>query len=202
MSETTSLAFNIDWRAPVSTDERIVGGIAVPWNEVSRLTNDQVGERFVAGSLTRSVKARGDRLKLFRGNHGHDMVPVGRLVDANPRHPDGLYTTWRIAQTAIGDQTLEEVREGLLDSFSVGFRDLTPIAKRRGPDGVREIHEAELGEVTLLPTGAYDGARVLEVRAPSLGPADIAAWLAAHPVPDVDRTPIPDLYRFGLARRG
>jgi HK97 family phage prohead protease len=198
MTETTALSFAIDWRNPVSTDERIIGGIAVPWNETTMLTNDRAGERFLPGSLTRSVKARGDRLKLFRGNHGHDMVPVGRAVSLDARHADGLYTTWRIANTPTGDQTLEEVREGLLDSFSIGFR---AVRAQRGADGAREIIEAELGEVTLLPTGAYDGARVLEVRAPSLGAADIAAWLEAHPVPTVDRTPIPDLHRYGLARR-
>jgi hypothetical protein len=191
--ETTSLAFTIDWRAPVSTDERIVGGIAVPWNETSRLTPDPAGERFLAGSLTRSVKARGDRLKLFRGNHGHDMVPVGRAVSLDARHPDGLYTTWRIANTPTGDQTLEEVREGLLDSFSVGFR---TVRAQRGADGAREIVEAELGEVTLLPTGAYDGARVLEVRAPTFGAADLRAWLDAHPVPEVNRSPLPDLRQW------
>jgi hypothetical protein len=199
MTETTALAFNIDWRAPVSTDERIVGGLAVPWNETSYLTPDPKGERFLPGSLTRTVKARGDRLKLFMGRHGHDMIPVGRAVSLDARHADGLYTTWRIANTPAGDQTLEEVREGLLDSFSIGFR---TVRAQRGADGAREIVEAELGEVTLLPTGAYDGARVLEVRAPTLQAADLTAWLAAHPVPTVDRTPIPDLYRYGLARRG
>jgi hypothetical protein len=199
VNETTALTFEIDWRSPVSTDERIVGGLAVPWNETSRLTPDPAGERFLPGSLTRSVKARGDRIKLFRGSHGHDMIPVGRAVSLDARHADGLYTTWRIANTPTGDQTLEEVREGLLDSFSVGFR---AIKTQRGADGAREIVEAELGEVTLLPTGAYDGARVLEVRAPVLRAADLDAWLAAHPVPEVNRAPIPDLYRYGLARRG
>ena len=74
--------------------------------------------------------------------------------------------------------------------LSIGFR---AVRAQRGADGVREIVEAELGEVTLLPTGAYDGARVLEVRAPTFGPADLAAWFAAHPVPQVNRAPLPDL---------
>jgi len=197
VNETTALAFPIEWR-DINTDERIVGGIAVPWNETSRLTPDPAGERFLPGSLTRSVKARGDRQKLYRGNHGHDMIPVGRPVELNARHPDGLWTTWRIARTPVGDQTLEEVREGLLDSFSIGFRAIKAL---RGTDGAREIHEAELGEVTLLPSGAYDGARVLEVRAPSLRAADLTAWLEAHPVPQVNRAPLPDLHQFRLARR-
>jgi uncharacterized protein len=198
MSETTALVFPIDWQRAVNTDERIVGGIAVPWNETSMLTPSASGERFLPGSLTRSVKARGERLKLFRGNHGHDLIPVGRATKMDARHPDGLWTEWRIANTPAGDQTLEEVREGLLDSFSIGFR---TVRAQRGTDGAREIVEAELGEVTLLPTGAYDGARVLEVRAPSLGPADLTAWLDAHPVPQVNRAPLPDLRQFRVASR-
>ena len=43
------------------------------------------------GSLTRTVKARGDRLKLFRStgqehDYGH---AVGRAASLDPRHPDG-----------------------------------------------------------------------------------------------------------------
>jgi hypothetical protein len=196
MTESTTLTFPIDWQRAVSTDERIVGGLAVPWNETSRLAPDPAGERFLPGSLTRSVKARGDRLKLYRGNHGHDMIPVGRPLRIDARHPDGLWTEWHIARTPAGDQTLEEVREGLLDSFSIGFR---AVKDRRGSDGAREIVEAEVGEVTILPSGAYDGARVLEVRAPTFAAADLAAWLDAHPVPEVNRAPLPDLRQF---RRG
>ena len=33
MIETSAAIFHVEWRRP-STDDRIVSGIAVPWNEV------------------------------------------------------------------------------------------------------------------------------------------------------------------------
>lgn len=198
MTEPSAVTFPFETRN-VSTDERVVGGIAVPWNETSYLTADPKGERFLPGSLTRTVKARGDRLKLFRGAkeaHGHS-VAIGRPIRLDARHPDGLWVDWRIAKTPAGDDALAEVAEGLLDAFSVGFR---AIRAGRGQDGAREVAEAELFEVNLLPLGAYDGARVLEVRSPVVaGPSldDLDRWLAEHPAPTVDRTPLPDLLYRG-----
>ena len=190
MSETTRAAFTVEWRRP-STDERIVEGIAVPWNETSFLTPDPAGERFLPGSLTRSVKARGPRLKLFR-NHDHGTA-IGVFRAADAKHDDGLWLSWRIGSTAAGNAALEEIAEGLLDAFSIGFR---TIKARRGGDGAREIVEADIHECSLAPIGAYDGARVLAVRAPTFGVAEITAWMAQHPIPAVSRVPIPDLSRY------
>lgn len=196
MTESTSVIYPIEWRA-VSVDERIVSGIAVPWNETSYLTPDPKGERFLPGSLTRTVKAKADRIKLFRGGreHQHDAA-IARPIELDPRHPDGLWSSWRIAKTPGGDAALNEVAEGMLDAFSIGFR---AIRTGRGADGAREVAEAELLEVQLLPLGAYDGARVIEVRAPAPGRSvvdDLDAWLAAHPIPEVDKTPLPELHRW------
>jgi HK97 family phage prohead protease len=186
--DTTRVSFPIEWRA-LDTDQRIVGGIAVPWNETSYMTGDPKGERFLPGALTRSVKARGSLLKLFRGGgNGHDLSrPIGRPVNLDARHPDGFYTQWRIANTPDGDAALREIGEGMLDSFSIGFRALK---SQRGQDGAREVVEADVAEVQLLPIGAYAGARVLEVRAPVTGAAEIQAWLDAHPAPVVNVTPV------------
>jgi len=199
-AETTSVIYPIEWRT-VSTDERIVGGIVVPWNETSYLTPDPKGERFLPGSLTRTVKARGDRLKLFRGGreHQHDSA-IARPINLDPRHADGLWIDWKIGRTPAGDAALAEVGEGLLDSFSVGFR---AIRTGRGQDGAREIAEAELLEVQLLPLGAYDGARVLEVRSPSSSRSavdELDEWLREHPAVEVDRTPLPELPRWSGRR--
>lgn len=186
-SETTRVAFPIEWRT-VSTDERIVEGLAVPWGEVSYLTPDPAGERFLAGSLTKSVKDRGERLKLFR-THDHTTA-IGRPVKLDARHPDGLWASWRIFQTPAGNAALEEIAEGALDSFSVGFR---AVRARRDTAGVRDIVEAEVHEVSLAPIGAYYGARVLAVR--DTRPDTVAAWLAANPMPAVCLTPLSPLRR-------
>lgn len=182
MTEKLSrVVFPIELR---SVDERIVEGILVPWNETSYLTPDPAGERFLPGSLTRSVRARGDRLKLFR-NHDHSTA-IGRVRKLDPKHEGGLWGSWEIARTPAGDAALVEVAEGMLDAFSVGFR---PIKARRGQDGAREIVEGDMHEASLAPIGAYDGARVLAVRTPQFGAAEITEWLAAHPMPRVVRGP-------------
>jgi Escherichia/Staphylococcus phage prohead protease len=172
-------------------DERIVEGIAVPWNETSYVAGDAAGERFLPGSVTRSIRSRGDRLKLFR-NHDHTTA-IGRTVKLDPRHEAGLWGSWQIANTPAGDAALQEIAEGMLDAFSVGFR---PLKVRRGQDGAREVVDAELHEVSLAPLGAYDGARVLAMRSPSYGADDVTAWLEAHPAPVVDLAPLPDLGRY------
>jgi HK97 family phage prohead protease len=199
MIESTAV-FPVEWRT-VSVDDRIVAGIAVPWNETSYLVPDPGGERFLPGSLTRTVRQRGDRLKLFRaaGDEHQHAVAIARPVELDPRHPDGLFIRWRIAKTPPGDAALTEVAEGMLDAFSVGFR---AIRTQRATDGVREVVEAELGEVTLAPLGAYAGAVVTETRTPAdvTTVDDIERWFAEHPLPAVNRAPLPDLRRAG--RRG
>lgn len=189
MSETTRVAFPIEWRT-VSTDERVVEGIGVPWGEVSYLTGDPAGERFMSGSLTKSVKDKGARLKLFRA-HDHGTA-IGRVVKLDARHPDGLLASWRIFKTPAGEAALEEIAEGALDAFSVGFR---PTRTRRAADGVREVVEAELHEVSIAPLGAYDGARVLSVRTPAGAPDAVRDWIEAHPLPVVCLTPLAPLRR-------
>jgi HK97 family phage prohead protease len=193
MSESTSVIV-YECRNLV-VDERVISGIVMPYNETSYLVPDPKGERFLPGSLTRSVKAKGDRIKLFRApssrEHDH-ATAIARAMSFDARHPDGLWAEWRVGKTPAGDAALNEVAEGLLDAFSVGFR---AIRAGRGADGAREVAEAELLEVNILPLGAYDGARVLETRAPAPGLTrdELEQWLAEHPAPAIDRRPLPDL---------
>jgi HK97 family phage prohead protease len=175
--------FPVELRIP-DRSERIVEGVVVPWGETSYMTPDPHGERFVAGSLTRTVTERGDRVKLFR-NHHHDQA-IGRAVAWQPGHEQGCWAQFRIGRGALGDEVLDEVGEGLLDAFSIGFR---PIRTRRGNDGAREVAEAALHEVSLCPIGAYDGARVLAMRTPAP-----ARWTLPQ-MPTVNLTPLPPLIR-------
>lgn len=167
----------LELRVP-SLDERIVEGIVVPWNETSYLTEDPRGERFRSGSLTRTIKERGDRVKLYRA-HDHDYA-VGKPTSWKSTEA-GMWAQFRIAATPAGDDVLLELREGMLDAFSVGF---LPKRETRGADGAREIIEAQLHEVSVCPIGAYDGARVLAMRAPQFTLPTLKA------MPPVDLAPV------------
>ncbi len=194
MTEIIRATFaGLELRVPDMT-ERIVEGIVVPWNETTYLTEDPRGERFRSGSLTRTLKERGDRVKLFR-NHDHDQA-VGRALQWKATHEGGCWAQFRIAATAAGDDVLAEVREGMLDAFSVGF---LPKRETRGTDGAREIIEAQLHEVSLCPIGAYDGARVLAMRSSgSTGHTDASAVkLAQMPAYDLSPMVLPSRWRDG-----
>ena len=190
MTEPTAIVHatfpSLELRIP-DRAERIVEGIVVPWGETSFMTPDPRGERFTAGSLTRSVAERGDRVKLFV-THDHDRA-VGRALAWDTEHRAGLWGRFRIAETPAGDEVLGEVAEGMLDAFSIGFR---AIRAKRGADGAREILEAALHETSLCPTGAYDGARVLAMRTPTP-----ARWTlpTMATMPTVNLTPLPPLVR-------
>jgi HK97 family phage prohead protease len=173
--ELAQVAFGaVELRA---TSRREVEGIVAPYGETSYLTPDPHGERFLRGSLSRSVRDRGMRVKLFR-NHDHSRA-VGRATAWNADDPAGLWGRFKVAATPAGDEVLTEVREGTLDAFSIGFRALVT---HRAVDSVREVVAAELHEVSIAPMGAYEGARVLALRTPGE---------LLPPMPLVNLTPMP-----------
>jgi HK97 family phage prohead protease len=183
----------LELRVP-DMSERIVEGIVVPWGETSFMTPDPRGERFMPGSLTRTVKERGHMIKLYR-THDH-KVAVGKSLKWDVKNEAGCWAQFRIANTPAGDAVLAEAHEGMLDAFSVGF---LPKREVRGADGAREVLEAQLHEVSLVPMGAYDGARVLAMRSGgSDGPTAPSPWKLG-PMPEVNLAPVvlPSRWRDG-----
>jgi hypothetical protein len=102
---------------------------------------------------------------------------VGRAV-AFSDQPEGLVGTFQIREGQLGDECLNDLREGYLPAMSVGFK---PMKVRRGANGETEVVEGMLKEVSLLPVGAYEGARVLSLRQISAG--------TMSPPPAVDLSP-------------
>jgi HK97 family phage prohead protease len=141
---------------------RTIGGLVVPYNRAARVSDGgpAYDEMFVQGSTTRTIQHRGDRIKLL-SQHNSRSNPLGVAVrDSWRETPDGLYGEFKVSRTAAGDEALELVRDGALDSFSIGF---TPI-KHEKRDGVTVRTEVALREVSLVTFPAYDDARISTVR--------------------------------------
>jgi len=142
----------------VDIDERIITGVCAPYDEVSYLVPDPSGERIVRGAFTKSLRQRHDRILMFRG-HDHDRaIARSRSFDDGDA---GLVGVFHARPSLAGDEALEEARDGYLPGLSIGFRAMNT---RRGADGVREVTEAALIEVSLVTIPAYAGAQVLAVR--------------------------------------
>ena len=86
--------------------------------------------------------------------------PIGRAV-ALREDKAGLYGEFRVSSVPSGDQALELVRDGVIDSFSVGFAPIQ--AEQDGDVTVRT--EVALREASLVTFPAYEDARVLALRA-------------------------------------
>ena len=116
----------------------------------------------------------------------------GRLLGRSRRlteTEEGLVGEFVVNEGPRGDTLLEDARGGYLEGLSVGF---SPLRHERGDDGVREVVEARLVEVSMVGIPAYEGAAVMAVRnAQSLD--ELLAPFANRPA--VDLSPIPPLWR-------
>lgn len=180
VSQNTAVSYaswGLQLREPDDGDGRTLEGIVVPYGERTDLAPEP--ESFARGSLTRSLAERGARIKLFR-SHDHTNA-IGQAVAWEPDRPEGCWGQFRLFSHAA--DLMEQVREGALDGFSVGFKTRR---SRRDAHGVVNVLEAALHEVSLVPLGAYDGARVLATRSAFAAPA----MVNFGPMPVVDLTPI------------
>jgi HK97 family phage prohead protease len=163
--------------------ERVVVGVVAPYDEISYLTPHIEGERIRRGAFARSIAHhRRAGIPLLRN---HDMQLVMGYSSGFADEDDGLVGTFKINEGDQGDTLLTDVRHGYLNGLSVGFQ---TIQSARGTDGVREVTEARLVEVSMCGLPAYEGAALLAVRnAQSLD--DILAPFLNRP--DVNLDPLP-----------
>jgi HK97 family phage prohead protease len=160
----------------IRADGRTVVGIAVPFDNPTEIA--ERGRRFTEvfrrGAFSRTISERGGKVKFFAEHYAAGRLPVGR---AHLLREDaaGLYSEFRVSQTRDGDETLELIRDGALDSLSIGFRPV-PNGDRwnRARDLVERI-EVKLTEVAAVAFPAYEGAAIVGVRSEHrVLPAEIA----------------------------
>ncbi len=155
---------------------RTLHGIAVPFGQTIDVV-DHLGEyreRFEPGSTKRTIAERGHKVRLFT-QHERRRLPIGRATELVEK-PDGLHAAFEVANTRDGDDALELVRAGVVDSFSVGF---VPMRERLDDDGTVVRTEVKLLEVSLVSDPAYPGAKVAGIRSAELfiSPAEAAQRL-------------------------
>ena len=160
MTGQITRAFAGDLHIRADGEGRTISGIVVPFDTEARVSDGGPSylERFARGSFAKTIKERGDRVKLLMQHDSHE--PIGRAV-ALREDAAGLYGEFRVSAVPAGDQALELVRDGVIDSFSVGF---APIKHTRDGD-VTVRTEVAMREASLVTFPAYDTARVLALRA-------------------------------------
>src|SRR5664279_4006123 len=133
--------------------ERIIAGIVAPFGVVARVSDGgpSYDESFAPGAFARSIRERGDRIKLLV-SHDRQALPIGRAIHLEER-ARGLYAEFKISRTVAGDEALTLARDGTVDSFSVGFSPVSQTGDMRR--GVTRT-EVRLNEASLVAFPAYE----------------------------------------------
>lgn len=105
--------------------------------------------------------ARPNRIKVLRDHEVQRLIGHCRTV--HPNRADGLYATFHVAQTPLGDESLTLAKDGSLH-VSMGFA-ADPEGDEWNRDRTSVVrHRCLLWEISLVPFPAYEGADVLAVR--------------------------------------
>ena len=89
---------------------------------------------------------------------------IGRITNAESTD-DGLHITARISDTARGRDAMTLIRDGVLDSFSVGF---VPIESQKDRDGITHRRKVRLLETSIVSWPAYQNAKMTKSAAPAV----------------------------------
>lgn len=123
-----------------------VEGVAVPFGDIIDTWDG-------AETFDRDCSFEGlDEAKLCF-EHGET---IGRITKAESTD-DGLHITARISDTARGRDAMTLIRDGVLDSFSVGF---IPIESERDKAGITHRRRVRLLETSIVSWPAYQNARL------------------------------------------
>lgn len=152
MKITLSNPIELDVAAEDGTPRRTLTGIAVPFGVDANASTGPV--RFEAGSLPTD----GPAPKLIRD---HDLSqPIG-IVTARVDTGEAMLFEAKISATGAGDEALTLAADGVLDAVSVGVE----VEKFHYDAGVLVVESGRWRELSLVPFGAFDAARVLDVAA-------------------------------------
>ncbi len=137
-------------------DGRTLTGIAVPYGTETKIGS--YTETFRRGAFADADPAQVPLM----AQHNREQLPIGRATSFT-EDDAGLTAELRVSQTAAGDDVLALIKDGAVTGLSVGF---VPVENAWNPERTRvERVRARLVELSVTAFPAYDGAKILAVRA-------------------------------------
>lgn len=151
---------SLEWReykvSLASDDSRTLEGLAVPYERETKLGAGYY--ETIAADAYQPDGGVGSIKLLWR--HG-EVIGAGTAVSS----PDGVPIQARISQTSAGDDAYQLLKDGVVDSLSIGF---IPLEYEETWDDDQNLHVRQklidIKEVSLVPWPAYDDAKVTKVR--------------------------------------
>ena len=145
---------NLDAAKGDALPRRTLAGVALQYG-VEAVVSDGQKVRFEMGALP----LEGKKPKMYLN---HDSTsPIG-LVTARELVGDTVMFEAKISETTLGNEALELAKDGVLDSVSVG---ILPVEFSFDESGTMVVTKADWQELSLLPYGAFEAAKVQRVAA-------------------------------------
>jgi len=154
MIKFTAEAVTIDAAGPDGMARRTISGIAVPYG-VDATVSDGTTVRVLEGALP--VDGKPPRLFM-----NHDSTSAIGLVVSRESTNAGMLFTAKISDTVQGNEAMTLMKDGVLDSVSIG---ITPTAFSYNEAGVMEISAATWTELSVVAVPAFAGAQITEIAA-------------------------------------
>lgn len=150
MSELETREIHVRAAVATDTEERIVNGLAVPYNETITVWGQR--ERLAPGAV------ENDTAKLFSRHHDAIGLVTGTSTDA------GWEIEGTFSRTAKADESYTLARDGVYDGLSIGFEVLEYHIERDDVGDVIVYDRVLVREVSVCPFPAYPTATVTNVR--------------------------------------
>lgn len=146
----------------VNQSQRLVTLVVAPYDEPAQVMwRGEVWEETFDRSAWDGIEKRPNRV---RANRSHNKsLTCGKAMKFFPSRDEGLVAEVRMAQTPLGDETLQLAIEDCI-SVSAGFAALTKDQIINRAARTRRITTAFLDHISFVEDPAYVGARVLDVR--------------------------------------
>ena len=154
----------LEYSAPIQiaelkadNDEWLVEGYVSTFNTVD-LGNDQV----MPGAFKETLKS-GPKVRFL---HSHDPRMVLGVPKKLKEDTKGLFGSFKISKTQLGEETRLLLMDGAIDSFSIGYRtvDWKIVDEGSTGMGIRQLEKIELFEASLVATPMNPDAVVTRVK--------------------------------------
>jgi HK97 family phage prohead protease len=131
----------------------IVKGYGSVFNNI-----DSDNDIILAGAYTKTLQENGSRVR-YCNQHRIDQ-PLGKFTELR-EDGNGLYFVAEIPKTRLGEDVLLLMKNGVINENSVG---IMPIVKSFRQDGVRELKEVKLYEISCVTLAANPLALITDAK--------------------------------------
>lgn len=141
----------------VTIDDRTIQGYAIVWN-----SKNSYGEIVIKGATLNSLNARGvgsgkNEIQFLKFHNSDEIV--GKLIEL--REDDyGLFFKAEILKTQLGEDTLEQIRAGVLKQLSYGFNYIWDKTEYDDATDAYILREIKLWEISLVTWSADENAQL------------------------------------------